>query len=596
MEHLAIPTTRALSSQSSATMAFYMEYPKRKVPHGIPPAQHPEPPSLETSVRDLATQVATTAETLSPLAPCLSPRMQPGPQQLPLQTLSYKKKVKQIESMHSSSMEMKLENLACPPAVHAAAHTPRRGPAFQIQTADRTPQRGPEKGIEGILYPSRAVSPRPVNQNKRVTWPDMEPPEDSTQKVEEPKTRAHAALDDLFESVAALRACCGIIEKSTVLSPPATMVPGPQSPLETVYEVERNPDLSRDNLRVFTDLPIIVEPVGSPTASDPIMSFREKKLSSGEQGYISNGLEIDESLSDDSGVEARDEISTSDGEDWAPVSRPLLPPPPPPTELPLQMQLRNEALMRDDERREHERQERQELSHATPHTKQVMHETILQGLPPEPSNEQQGYSRKQSDSSILSGTTWTLHENSKKENHRKKMSPRIKLLGFRSCRKQQRNSQPRFAEIEWKSDPHKNGTSVIPMIPREIDSWDLASMGAQSQDIHLSEISWRSPQGRKVAKMKNASRGDRQEKAYIRQESFIPGPEVKEWEREIKQVLSSLSVCEVLSSDSEFIDDRYVRSKRTKQKQQLAWGMSGESPKGSNDTSARTSLTGYLEI
>lgn len=373
-----------------------MEYPTRKLPPGIPPTHHTETPDLGESVQNLANRVATTAEALSPTsAPCTSPRMQSEPDEIPLGTRPTQSKSKRSQS----AMQIQAEGLAWARAQQSRSASSARE-------------------VESILYPSRIVSPRPSNQSKRVKWPDMNSLEGSTPKVDKSKTRARSTMEDLVESIAAASACCGPVPMSDSL--PGDVSP---SPLETVYEVERN---ISNHLTVRTDLPVVAEPIGSPSANDPILSFRRKKLSpNGKDGLVV----INKSPYNNSGVEARDDISTSDEPDWAPVSRPRQPPPRP-KEVPLQIQLRNAALMREDERREHQlhkRRERQKhekskISHVSPRTNKGVQDPVLQSLPLELTSVK-GRRRSSKDvGSVKSGTTWTPAQDGPKRGPQTKMS------------------------------------------------------------------------------------------------------------------------------------------------------------------------------
>jgi len=754
-----------------------MEYPNRKLPPGIPPSRPTEVPTVGEAVQDLANQVKTSSGPLSPNSACLSPRSESA--QMPPGSRPNKKKTKGSHSLCLSPMRTVPESFTIgSPSV-----------ARESQNAHA------EKDIEGILYQSRILSPRPSNQSKRVKWPDVDAPEDSTQKAEEPKTRARGAMQDLVESFAAFGVCCGPVDT------PATPIEMPQSPLVTIYEVERKSALSMGKLRVKTDLPMVRETLGSPTSTDPIMSFRERKLSN-----ENDGLDIYETSSNDSDIEARDDISTSDGEDWAPVTRPLLQPQET-QEVPLQREIRNAALMRKDEMREHRHRQQQEakltsstprskkkvqesilhdvptpnresilpndemrehrhrqqqegkLSSSTPRSKKKVQESILHDVPtanresilpngpppkresvlrngpppkqdsslqngpppmqesglhndipppkresivhsvppakresilrhvpspkresivhnvPPPKQESSSrhvpspklesivhnvpppkqesilhhvptpkrgsivhnipppeqesilhhvpspkresnvhyvpppkrestlhkvpppkqesilhnvprpkrasprrHSSRTSSGSVKSGTTWTLPGDQKqKQSPRKPPSPRMKIRGFRCCKKQGRASQPHFAEINWAKGPpvsenpfeNQEGRKVTFEIPAGqpgADSFDMASSRVESQaDSGVSEVSRRSPQVRKVTRKKQARPGP---EGRYEEGKYEPGPDIKEWEMEMKEALSSPSLSDVQSYDSDcVVDDRYERSQVAKQVQ-----------------------------
>ncbi len=85
-------------------------------------------------------------------------------------------------------------------------------------------------------------------------------------------------------------------------------------------------------------------------------------------------------------MESRDDISSSDGEDWAPVARLRWPPQRPSLDTEIHHSgLRESASMRDDPREEQAEQFRQqkEYSHLTPRSKQIIKEIELERSPPE---------------------------------------------------------------------------------------------------------------------------------------------------------------------------------------------------------------------
>ena len=524
-------------------MAFYLEYPNRKLPPGLSPIHQTEVPSVEDAARELAQSVALAADQLSPTsaAQCLSPRtgMQ-EPAQVPVQTSPIQLKKKRSKSKKKAyAMEMRSQSLTG---------------QLPVQTDQNTPLAA-EKEPESILYPTRAIlSPRPSNQSKRVKWPDMEaPPEDSTPKAEQPKVQANAAVDDLWESLTALGACCGPVEMSTPATSTSDTMSELQSQLETVYEVERSP--VKGNLTVRTNLPMGKEPISTPSARDPIMSFREKK-----------NIIDDDSISRGSEMESRDDISSSDGEDWAPVVRPRWPPQRPPMkpEAYHHSSLRESASMRDKTREEEGEQFRQQKkqSHLSPRSNQIMEETVSQRIPPEqtrrsPRNASRrssssvksgtswnlpAPSNRRSSSSVKSGTSWTLPVPPRQSRRARKMSRntsprRKKKIGFRLCgQKQHDDGEPRFAEIEWNVAPRveespfqpggRKRAVVIPASPRGAQSWDGGSMGTSTQSqasSHISEIDWRTNQGKKVAALKLMQE-------TIKEEEEKSRPDVKEEE------------------------------------------------------------------
>lgn len=582
--------------------------------------------------------------------------------------------------------------------------------------------------------------------------------------------RTHSALGELIESVKAAGACCGPMDVSEM--PPVEM---PISPLETVYEVERAAASSL--LTVRTDLPIVAEPVESPVAKDPIMSFREKKLST-------PNTQIEE-ISFESRDESRDEVSISDGEDWAPVTP--RGPPPMAKESQLQIQLRNAALMREDEIRErlqHEQQKRERqlyeqdrqahllsprslpatystrsapsprsqsfVRRGTPRvpsprprndvqeasrlksseSRDVVKETVLQRIPPELARKHEQGGTRVREGSVKSGTTWTIHEREHSKGRSRQSprqpqrqsprhvsnvkratksvqsgttwnlqnaqtqtrpsprhasspragrSPRIKKIAYlcsprkKDRHQQQQPQQPRFAEINWKNggptaaenpfrkdgetagndapprsisvdseqvargpirspinggsqnapyaksgtveterhvlvtrSPSKGapkGGSIVSETPSDNDriirdgsplsptSCESVALSEADQS-HVSEISWRTPQGQEVARMRNERAEP--EGVYLK-DQYEPGPEVEEWEREMKHVLSSPTMGEALSDDSECLrDDRYNRtSQRTKQAQELL--RTSRSP-GSSRKASMKAGTEYKEL
>ncbi len=556
-------------------MAFYLEYPNRKLPSGLSPIHQTEVPNVEDAARELAQSVTVAADQLSPTsaAQCLSPRtaMQEPPQ-VPFQTSPIQLKKKRSKSKKKAyTIQMRSQSFSGQHPVQNHQN---------ISTAGEQEQE--QEQPESILYPTRAIlSPRPSNQSKRVKWPDIEaPPKNSTPKAEQPKVQVDAALDDLWESLTALGACCGPVGMSTQATSMSDAMSGLQSQLETVYEVERSP--VRENLTVRTNLPMRKEPISTPLAKDPILSFREKK-----------NINDEDSISRGSDVESRDDISSSDGEDWAPVARLRWPPQRSSLDTEIYHSgLRESASMRDDSREEQAEKFRQqkEYPHLTPRSKQIIKEIELERTPPE-TNRSPRNSSSRSSSSVKSGTSWTLPVPPRQSRRARKISNnkfsrRKKKSGFRLCGQKHHDvGEPHFAEIDWKfaprveENPFQQGgrkrTVVIPASPRDAQSWDgsMATRSTQSQaSSHIWEIDWRTNQGKKVAALK------------LMQESIKEGEE-----EEIGDVYTSPQIQQNRSNFFGEVDPRYVRTLRQPNQAGSTRGGDGiRSSKGSRKSDTRS--------
>lgn len=475
-------------------MAFYLEYPHRKLPHGISPTHPSKPPDLSSAIVNLTVNVATSAqetcnsETLT--TPCHS------------SVLLFDEEIPPLPSKELNKKKKKADNIA----------------ETDVLLGKKPP-------LSGILYPSRAVSPRPKNHTKNVNWPDMRPPEDdSTQKQEDTKACLSVAAEDAVESFFSFLCCDRELEAEDVSPPPPP--PPPHAPpvdlppLATYFE----PRECFKKLTVKTDFDDDDEAV--PLNLDPILSFREHKLKKkkcdhSEHGELNSESFIfsdDDSGSDDSSEDdIRDDRST-DGEDWAPLSRQ---PPPPPSPMPLQIQLRNEASRRYDEIQERLRHNKGQET-MTPRTENVVNEAILEGIPKDMNSLQTDKSSPMN--SEKSGTTWTLDEKPEK-----RIPPLINVRGWR--RKKCKEPSKHFAEIQWKHAPQPSPEAIH----------------------HVGEIPWKTHEGRHVAKLKEKLK---------REPSYNFTEEDKKWAAEIKEVVkSSASIGEVMSLDSEDIgNDKYNHS------------------------------------
>jgi len=553
-------------------MAFYLEYPNRKLPSGLSPIHQTEVPTVEDAAREFAQSVAVAADQLSPTsaAQCLSPRtaMQEPPQ-LPFQTSPIQLTKKRSKSKKKAyKIQMRSQSFS-------GQHP--------VQNHESTPTATEQEQLESILYPTRAIlSPRPNNQSKRVKWPDIEAPtRNSTPKVEQPEVQANAALDDLWESLTALGACCGPVGMTTPATSTSDAMSGLQSQLETVYEVERSP--VRGNLTVRTNLPMRKEPISTPLAKDPILSFREKK-----------NINDEDSISRGSDVESRDDISSSDGEDWAPVVRPRWHPQRPSLDNEIYHSgLRESASMRDDAREEQAEQfcQQKGYSHLTPRSKQIIKEIELDRTPREKTKWSPRNSSRRSSSSVNSGTSWNLPVAPRQSRRARsissnKSSGRKKKSGFRLCGQKHHDvGEPHFAEIDWKFAPRveenpfqqgeKKRTVVVPASPRGAQSRDgsMATESTQSQaSSHISEIDWRTNQGKKVAALK------------LMQESMKEGEE-----EETRDIYTSLQVQQKRSNFFGEAEPRYVRtSRQPKQAGSTRGGDGIHSSKGSRKSDTRS--------
>jgi hypothetical protein len=308
------------------------------------------------------------------------------------------------------------------------------------------------------------------------------------------------------------------------------------SALETVHELDQSSDRT---LTVKTDLLSYQE--DQVIDVDPILSFRDKKLKRkkrdpGDNEICSESFTFssdDEHDGDDDNsiLEQRDELSIGE-DDWAPVTRQIQPPSP--VLSPAQQKLRNEAYLRYDQLHDYLLQQVRQTpllnEEQTPRIKNPLQEIESCQFLPENAIEE---TQSQSPLDTSSRCTWSTDDKPiQRKSHRR--------FGFKARHKKKKIAQQEhFAEIEWKN--------AAPPSPHEI--------------THVSEIPWKTQEGRHVSKLKREQLTKRE---LERQPSNIQTDLAREWEEEIKEVIKSPPrIQDGLSWETEDDEgDKYTKSCR----------------------------------